>query len=124
MTDLVPRALEDRWPSQASMLLAGARRRRLVVVKPSVALMRDRAGHAIGVVLVLHDVSMERAHAAQLAHEARHDALTGLVNRVEFERRVAAAIARVQTDGARTLMYLDLDQFKVVNDTCGHAAAR
>lgn len=123
VTDLVPRALEDCWPSQSVMLLAGRAEEGPVVVKPSVALMRDKGGHAIGVVLVLHDVSMERAHAAQLAHEASHDALTGLVNRVEFERRVAAAIARVRQEGAaHTLMYLDLDQFKVVNDTCGHAA--
>lgn len=95
----------------------------MVAVKPSVALIRDRAAQAIGVVVVLHDVSQEREHAARLAHEASHDALTGLANRTEFERRLAAAIARIRdTGGTHMLMYLDLDQFKVVNDTCGHAA--
>ncbi|CAG9169463.1 EAL domain-containing protein [Cupriavidus pampae] len=122
ITDLISRALHERWPTQAIMLLA-RRGGGLVAVKPSVALIRDRAGLAIGVVLVLHDVSMERAHAARLAHEATHDALTGLVNRAEFERRLAAATSSTrQTDCTHTLMYLDLDQFKVVNDTCGHAA--
>lgn len=122
ITDLISRALQERWPTQAIMLLA-RRGGGLVAVKPSVALIRDRAGLAIGVVLVMHDVSMERAHAARLAHEATHDALTGLVNRAEFERRLAAATGSTrQTDCTHTLMYLDLDQFKVVNDTCGHAA--
>lgn len=123
VSDLVPRALEDRWPIQSVMLLSRRTGGGLVAVKPSVALIRDKGGHAIGVVLVLHDVSMERAHAAQLAHEASHDALTGLVNRVEFERRLATAITRARQEACtHTLMYLDLDQFKVVNDTCGHAA--
>ena len=59
----------------------------------------------------------------QLAYQASHDALTGLINRREFEHRVERAIAhaRVQT-ATHALLYLDLDQFKVVNDTCGHAA--
>ena len=59
----------------------------------------------------------------QLAYQASHDALTGLINRREFEHRVDRAIAhaRVQT-ATHALLYLDLDQFKVVNDTCGHAA--
>ncbi|WP_354677750.1 EAL domain-containing protein [Cupriavidus plantarum] len=122
ITDLISRALQERWPTQAIMLLA-RRGGGLVAVKPSVALIRDRSGLAIGVVLVMHDVSMERAHAARLAHEATHDGLTGLVNRAEFERRLASATSSTrQTDCTHTLMYLDLDQFKVVNDTCGHAA--
>ncbi|CAG2148437.1 hypothetical protein LMG31506_03824 [Cupriavidus yeoncheonensis] len=118
---LVALALQQRWPG-VTALLAG-RGGRTVAVKPSVALIRDRAAQAIGVVVVLHDVSQEREHAARLAHEASHDALTGLLNRTEFERRLAAAIARMQeAGGTHALMYLDLDQFKVVNDTCGHAA--
>lgn len=126
VNDLVPRALANNWPSQTVMSLV----RKLpgdhgaaLAVKPSVALIRDKGGQAIGVVVVLHDVSLERAHAAQLAYEASHDALTGLVNRLEFERRLGTAIARARHEGcAHTLMYLDLDQFKTVNDTCGHAA--
>jgi diguanylate cyclase (GGDEF)-like protein/PAS domain S-box-containing protein len=118
---LVALALQQRWPGVTALLTG--RGGRTVAVKPSVALIRDRAAQASGVVVVLHDVSQEREHAARLAHEASHDALTGLVNRTEFERRLTAAIARLRdAGGTHVLMYLDLDQFKVVNDTCGHAA--
>ncbi|QYY32380.1 EAL domain-containing protein [Cupriavidus pinatubonensis] len=121
LRNLVALALQQRWPGMTALLTG--RGGRTVAVKPSVALIRDRSAQAIGVVVVLHDISHEREHAARLAHEASHDALTGLVNRTEFERRLAAAIARVRvTSGTHALMYLDLDQFKVVNDTCGHAA--
>ncbi|UBM10226.1 diguanylate cyclase domain-containing protein [Cupriavidus metallidurans] len=126
VTDLVSRALAGTWPSQTVTVLSrrstGESSAR-VVVKPSVALIRDKVGQAIGVVVVLHDVSLERAQAAQLAYEASHDPLTGLVNRPEFERRLETAILRARQEGCtHTLMYLDLDRFKAVNDTCGHAA--
>ncbi|MEN8206012.1 MAG: EAL domain-containing protein [Pseudomonadota bacterium] len=59
----------------------------------------------------------------QLAYHASHDALTGLINRREFEHRVERAIAHARAQATtHALLYLDLDQFKVVNDTCGHAA--
>ncbi|WP_137938044.1 EAL domain-containing protein [Chitinivorax sp. B] len=64
-----------------------------------------------------------RHATSQLRHQACHDALTGLINRAEFERRVAQAITYAQEHGSmHAIGYLDLDQFKVVNDTCGHAA--
>ncbi|WP_354681997.1 EAL domain-containing protein [Cupriavidus necator] len=126
LPDIVTLALRERWHSEAAQLVQRSESGQpgpVVAVKPSVALIRDRGAQAIGVVVVLHDVSQERAHAARLAYEASHDALTGLVNRAEFERRLGAAIARARAQGGtHTLMYLDLDQFKVVNDTCGHAA--
>lgn len=119
--DLVTLGLQQHWPNQTLLLVR--RGGPSVAVKASVSLIRDRAAQVIGVVVVLHDVSQERAHAAQLAYEASHDALTGLVNRAEFERRLAAALARPRDEGRmHSLLYLDLDQFKVVNDTCGHAA--
>jgi diguanylate cyclase (GGDEF)-like protein/PAS domain S-box-containing protein len=94
-----------------------------VVIHERAAPIRDRDGHAIGIVLVLRDITHERALAARLEHQATHDPLTGLTNRREFEARVTAAI---EDHGARgtqyALLYLDLDQFKVINDTCGHAA--
>ncbi|GAB7543212.1 EAL domain-containing protein [Cupriavidus sp. 8B] len=122
VSDLVEAALERRWKERPALLLV-LRAGSLIAVKPSVALISSRAGNAIGVVLVLHDMSREREHAARLTYEASHDALTGLVNRLEFERRLAAAMARAPGEAdSHTLMYLDLDQFKVVNDTCGHAA--
>jgi len=64
----------------------------------------------------------ERRHAERQAYGESHDTLTGLLNRAEFERRLAVLLEEVQrTGGAHTLLYLDLDQFKVVNETCGRA---
>ncbi|APW38356.1 PAS domain S-box protein [Rhodoferax koreense] len=80
-------------------------------------------GRLTGAVLVLHDVTREQHYVAQLSWQASHDALTGLVNRREFERRLELVLATprpVQREGA--LLYVDLDQFKIVNDTCGHQA--
>jgi diguanylate cyclase (GGDEF)-like protein len=75
-----------------------------------------------GVAIILRDVQSERRHTLHLTHQASHDALTGLFNRIEFERCLSDAIDEVHQDGsAHALMYLDLDQFKLVNDTCGHA---
>ena len=85
--------------------------------------IRDQYGDVTGLVLVLRDIRQERAFATQLHHQATHDALTGLTNRREFEHQLLLAIEdqkRAGTDYA--VLYLDLDQFKVVNDTCGHAA--
>lgn len=60
----------------------------------------------------------------QMTYQASHDALTGLINRREFERRLQHALLSGKRDGVQhTLLYLDLDQFKVVNDTCGHMLA-
>jgi diguanylate cyclase (GGDEF)-like protein len=77
----------------------------------------------MGIALVMRDITQERALAAQLLHQATHDALTGLANRREFEQHLARAIIdQTRTGQEYALLYLDLDQFKVVNDTCGHAA--
>ncbi|MDN3918694.1 EAL domain-containing protein [Roseateles violae] len=68
-------------------------------------------------------VRREQGAAAQLSHQASHDALTGLMNRREFERRAALVIRDARAGvPAHALLYLDLDQFKTVNDSCGHAA--
>jgi diguanylate cyclase (GGDEF)-like protein len=65
----------------------------------------------------------EREFVERLSFQASHDALTGLVNRREFEARLGRALDRLShRPGEHSLMFLDLDQFKVVNDTCGHAA--
>ena len=94
-----------------------------IPVMHSAAPMRNRAGAVVGVVVVMHDVSRERHYAAKLSYQASHDALTGLINRTEFERRLAQALqSATGTKSQHCVMYLDLDQFKVVNDTCGHAA--
>ncbi len=94
-----------------------------IPVVHSAAPIRERSGRIIGVVLVLHDVSRERQYAAKLSYQASHDSLTGLINRAEFERRLGLALqSAAQLGRHHAVMYLDLDQFKVVNDTCGHAA--
>ncbi|MBE8590403.1 EAL domain-containing protein [Pseudomonas sp. MAFF 301449] len=82
------------------------------------------AGKISGAVLVLHDMTQERQYIANLSWQATHDALTGLANRREFEYRLEQVLHTAgQPEGGRhALMFLDLDQFKLVNDTCGHAA--
>lgn len=85
--------------------------------------IRDRNGNVIGVVLALRDVSEMRHLARQLSYQASHDSLTGLLNRHEFERRLDHALQSAKDDDKQhVLCYLDLDQFKMVNDTCGHVA--
>ncbi|MDX5371109.1 MAG: EAL domain-containing protein [Pseudomonadaceae bacterium] len=80
-------------------------------------------GRVSGVVMVLHDMTRERQFVANLSWQASHDALTGLANRREFEYRLAQLLARMlRQPGRHALMFIDLDQFKLVNDTCGHAA--
>ncbi len=92
-------------------------------IEDSAAPMRDRANQIIGAVLVFHDVSDARRLADEMTYQATHDALTDLVNRREFERRLEKAIQSATLHGHQhALAYLDLDQFKIVNDTCGHSA--
>ncbi len=85
--------------------------------------LRDHAGVVIGVVLAIHDVTTLHNMSRQLAYQARHDPLTGLINRGEFEVRLAQALESAREGTVQhALCYLDLDQFKIVNDTCGHIA--
>ncbi len=83
----------------------------------------DLKGKVIGTVLVFRNVSKLHTLTKQLTYQASHDSLTGLINRKEFESRVKHAINSAQKDGkTHALCYVDLDQFKIVNDTCGHHA--
>jgi diguanylate cyclase (GGDEF)-like protein/PAS domain S-box-containing protein len=92
-------------------------------IELSAAPMRNAAGEQVGAVVLLHDVSEQRGLARQMSYQATHDALTGLVNRREFERRLEESIeSGHRGDGQHVLCYLDLDHFKVVNDTSGHLA--
>ncbi|MDX1499215.1 MAG: PAS domain S-box protein [Woeseiaceae bacterium] len=95
-----------------------------IPIQDSAAPIRDRVGNIIGSVMVFHDVSKESRLFRRLSYQATHDALTGLINRREFENRLGTALDRLKADAESThaLLYLDLDQFKVVNDTFGHAA--
>jgi diguanylate cyclase (GGDEF)-like protein/PAS domain S-box-containing protein len=92
-------------------------------IEDSAAPIRGADGGLAGVVFAFRDVSHTRALAQQIAYQATHDSLTGLINRREFEIRLEAALSQAREEGAtHALCYLDLDQFKVVNDTCGHVA--
>jgi diguanylate cyclase (GGDEF)-like protein/PAS domain S-box-containing protein len=100
------------------------RRGQEIAIQDSAAPIRDRAGNLIGAVMVFHDVSKERRLHRALHYQASHDALTGLINRREFENRLTTAVESVRQEASsrQALLYLDLDQFKLVNDTCGHPA--
>ncbi len=92
-------------------------------VEISVSPLRQEGGDIAGVVMVLHDTSELRGLTRQMTYQASHDALTGLVNRREFERRLQEALDSARAgDVMHALAYLDLDRFKAVNDTCGHTA--
>ncbi|MBN3876915.1 MULTISPECIES: PAS domain-containing protein [unclassified Nostoc] len=94
-----------------------------IAIENSAAPIRNRQGQIIGAVIVFHDVTQNRKISHQLSWQANHDALTGLVNRQEFERRVEQALHSAKLDyQVHALCYLDLDHFKIVNDTCGHLA--
>ncbi len=94
-----------------------------VAIQESAAPMCDRQGRVIGAVVVFHDVTKERRLRRALSWQASHDALTGLINRREFDNRLHGALLSAQRgEGSYALLYIDLDQFKVVNDTCGHQA--
>jgi diguanylate cyclase (GGDEF) domain len=85
--------------------------------------IRDSSGAVTGAAVVARDVTHARLIARQLSHQATHDALTGLVNRGEFERRLARVLdAAAEEQGEHAVCFLDLDGFKRVNDACGHLA--
>ena len=76
-----------------------------------------------GTVVVFHDVGEIRGLTQQMSYQATHDALTGLINRREFERRLQEAMDSAHAEEAvHILCYMDLDRFKAVNDSCGHIA--
>ena len=85
--------------------------------------IRNSSQELVGAVVMLHDITELRGLARQMSYQATHDALTGLANRREFERRLEESIdSGHRGDGQHVLCYLDLDHFKLVNDTSGHVA--
>ncbi len=85
--------------------------------------LQSRDERLLEQVVILLGLGLAKQRARrQLQHQARHDALTGLFNRYEFQERLTAALDGVSRGERHVLCYFDLDQFKVVNDTCGHAA--
>ena len=107
---------------EAELVLMGAGDTRFPI-ELSVANIEGPDQASEGSIIVFRDISQSRKMAAQLLWNATHDPLTGLENRVEFERRLEHLInSAVRDSKQHALLYLDLDQFKIVNDTCGHVA--
>ena len=95
---------------------------RLISVDMSAAPMRNGKGDVVGAVMVCSDVSHTRRLSTQLSYQVSHDSLTNLANRSAFERRLTGLLDDIRMSDTHALLYIDLDQFKVVNDTCGHTA--
>ncbi len=92
-------------------------------IEDTAAPIRDREGQVIGAVLVFHDVSEKRLLLRRLSHQAHHDALTDLPNRLLFKDRAHQAILQARRRQEQVaVFFFDLDDFKLVNDTLGHAA--
>lgn len=103
----------------AALLL---RDKQLIAIEASAAPMRNHAGEVIGAVMVCLDVSHARRLAVQLTYQASHDTLTNLYNRGAFENTLQKLLVDMPANIDHALLYIDLDQFKIVNDTCGHTA--
>lgn len=94
-----------------------------IAVDFSVTPIKDKTEKRIGTALTFRNMNQEHELRNQLSYQASHDSLTGLINRYEFEKRLEELInASIEDDSVHALFYLDLDEFKVVNDTCGHVA--
>ncbi len=91
-------------------------------VRDTASPIRNDEGQVVGAVLIVKNVTDVRGLEREMAFQASHDTLTGLLNRTEFESRVGEALTNATFTGRQhALCYLDLDAFKVVNDTCGHS---
>jgi diguanylate cyclase (GGDEF)-like protein/PAS domain S-box-containing protein len=113
---------EDRPLALSQETILVTRQGQRIDVQHTAAPIHDREGNLTGTVIIFHDISKERRLHRALHYQACHDALTGLINRREFENRLATAVESVRRNEntRHALLYLDLDQFKLVNDTCGH----
>ncbi len=90
-------------------------------IEDSAAPIRDEKQNILGAVLVFHDVTEQRKMASEMTYRATHDALTGLFNRREFEHKLDHSLITAHKNHCEhALMFIDLDQFKIINDTCGH----
>jgi diguanylate cyclase (GGDEF)-like protein/PAS domain S-box-containing protein len=124
MDDSVDRCLRDRCSVETQgnrvLLRRGGWE---FIVQDSATPVHNAEGEITGVVVVFSDVSELCGMERRLEYESNHDLLTGLINRPEFETRLRAALESVRDSKQRhALFYLDLDQFKLINDSYGHAA--
>src|SRR5512133_260327 len=108
-------------PFRARLTALNGRQR--VIEVTAAPIIQTGESTVTGAIVVARDVSRDRQIVRRLAHEATHDPLTGLVNRAEFERRLAHALSSASREGTTHMLgFLDLDGFKRVNDVCGHLA--
>lgn len=92
-------------------------------VEHTVAPIIDQNKNILGAVIILRDVTKVRTMEKELSYQASHDSLTGLINRREFELQLQLTIRKAQTNQLEhSICFLDLDKFKIINDTSGHAA--
>ena len=120
--DLLSACLDPRHtaaPPAATLLIARADAE--YAIEHSAAPMRTEHGETLGMVLVFRDMTEHRRLSREMSHRSSHDQLTGLVNRAEFDTRLNGAMEKARA-GHRpfSLLNIDLDQFKLVNDSCGH----
>jgi diguanylate cyclase (GGDEF)-like protein/PAS domain S-box-containing protein len=95
----------------------------LLRIEDSAAPIRGQDGEIVGCVVVFYSTDDSRQTDHLLSYHATRDALTGLINRREFDRRLQDTLDNARLSGRHhVLAYIDLDQFKVLNDTCGHSA--
>jgi len=127
-------------PIENPLLLSMRRKNKIKSIRPSLMVKRDGSEQfiestatpmlstrdskfVVGGVLVFHDVTESRELNRRLSYHASHDILTGLVNRTEFEKQLTKTIQKVgSNENVYTLCHFDIDRFKMINDTCGHAA--
>jgi len=94
----------------------------IIDISQTIALIQDESNHVLGTITTFQDISKEKLLAKHIEHQARHDPLTGLLNRREFETKVVQSLTLYSEGTTHALCVMDLDRFKIVNDTLGHAA--